>query len=58
LSKVKKVKQMLHILFAILISLGAANLQVVEQPREFTKDSIEPVEVNVLSDSGEDHGGW
>ncbi|MDH3651223.1 MAG: nuclear pore complex Nup192/Nup205 family protein [Saprospiraceae bacterium] len=49
---------MLHILFAILISLGAANLQVVEQPREFTKDSIEPVEVNVLSDSGEDHGGW
>jgi hypothetical protein len=50
---------MLHILFTILISLGAANMTVVEQPREFKKENIEvAIEDDILLDGGEDVGDW
>lgn len=51
---------MLHILFTILISLGAANMQVVEQPREFTKKSAdqELYDDKILLDVTEEGGGW
>lgn len=50
---------MLHILFTILISLGAGNMTVVDQPREFNKEQIEvAIEDDILLDGGEDVGGW
>ncbi len=49
---------MLHILFSILISIGSASGYVTKSIDSAEKTYTEPIEIKVLADIDNEHGGW